>query len=415
VSAGYRVLDDLHAALIKYVVLPSPEAADAVVLWIAATHAQPAWEHAPRLVLSSPEKRCGKSRCLDVVAETSHRPLITVNASVAAVVRSLGDDPPTLLVDEADTIFGTKRQAENNEDLRGILNAGHQRNRPMIRWDITTRSREELPTFGMACLAAIGELPDTIMDRAVVVRMRRRAPGEQVAPYRTRRDGPGLHALRERLAAWVGEVSDYLTDAAPDMPVEDRAADTWEPLVAVADEADGDWPDRARKAAEVMTAAETERDDDGSTGVRLLADLRSIFGNANGLRTDTILERLCELDEAPWGDWYGRRLDARTLAKLLRRYGVKSRDVREDGTGPNRKGYYRADLHTHWVRYVRDKGDSAGQSRRGHVADEGDTCATGATSDDADVADVADLLCERCRQPADRLILGRCPRCAYTT
>jgi hypothetical protein len=103
--SGAGLLEGLHAALTRYVIFPSPQAADAVTLWTAATHAQPAWEHAPRLAVVSPLKRCGKSRLLDVVAETCHAPLITINATIAAVVRSIGQDPPTLLVDEADT-FG---------------------------------------------------------------------------------------------------------------------------------------------------------------------------------------------------------------------------------------------------------------------------------------------------------------------
>src|SRR5437763_12793094 len=106
---GAAILAELHATITRYVVLPSPEAIDAVVLWIAATHAQPAWAHAPRLVIRAPEKRCGKSRLLDVVEATCHRPLITVNASTPAVYRSIGsDDPPTVLLDEADTVFGPK-------------------------------------------------------------------------------------------------------------------------------------------------------------------------------------------------------------------------------------------------------------------------------------------------------------------
>ena len=183
---------------------PSPQAADAVTLWTAATHAQPAGS-TPCLAVVSPLKRCGKSRLLDVVAETCHA-LITINATIAAVVRSIGQDPPTLLVDEADTLWGTRKQADANEDLRGLLNAGHQRNRPMLRWDVTSRTAEQLDTFAMALLAAIEELPDTIMDRAVVVRMRRRAPGEQVDLYRTRRDAPPLHDLRDRLAGWPASI-----------------------------------------------------------------------------------------------------------------------------------------------------------------------------------------------------------------
>jgi hypothetical protein len=115
---GAKLLAELRAAFTRYVVLPSPQAADAVTLWTAATHVQPAWEHAPRLAVVSPLKRCGKSRLLDVVAETCHAPLITINATIAAVVRSIGADPPTLLVDEADTLWGTRKQADANEGVR---------------------------------------------------------------------------------------------------------------------------------------------------------------------------------------------------------------------------------------------------------------------------------------------------------
>ena len=191
---GAEILGLVHRALARYVVLPSPEAADAIVLWIAATHAVPAWNCAPRLDITSPVKRCGKSRLLDIIEATCHEPLITVNISPAALVRSIGDDPPTLLLDEADTVFGPKA-ADNHEDLRGILNAGHSRNRPYIRWDVTIRATENCPTFAMAALAGIGALPDTITDRAVVVAMRRRAPGEAVDRYRDRRDGDPLREL----------------------------------------------------------------------------------------------------------------------------------------------------------------------------------------------------------------------------
>ena len=137
---GAALLDQLHDALTRYVILPSAHATDAVTLWIAATHAQPAWAHAPRLVIRAPEKRCGKSRLLDVVEATCHDPFLTVNASPAAVYRSITEDPPTMLVDEADTIFGTN--ADGNEDLRGLLNAGHQRNRPAKRYDAATNRVE---------------------------------------------------------------------------------------------------------------------------------------------------------------------------------------------------------------------------------------------------------------------------------
>lgn len=346
---GAAILAEVHAAITRYVILPSAEAVDAVALWIAATHAQPAWGHAPRLVIRAPEKRCGKSRLLDVVEATCHNPLITVNATPAAVYRAVGtDDPPTILLDEADTIFGAN--ADGNEDLRGLLNAGHQRNRPAIRWDPNTRTLERIPTFAMAALAGIGAMPDTIEDRAVVIRMRRRAPGERVAPYRERRDGPPLRALAQRLAEWLRARLAELANAAPAMPVEDRAADTWEPLVAVADLAGGTWPERARRACEVLTA-----DRDGSTPpsdrIRLLADCRTAFRGADALPTTVLLERLREDPEAPWAEYGGTGLTARKLGMLLAEYDIRSAIIRFGQPYGQLRGYHRADFIDAWNRY----------------------------------------------------------------
>lgn len=317
---GAELLEELHAALKRYVIFPSKEAAYATALWIVATHAQPAWEVATRLAITAPEKRCGKSRLLDVIEATVHNPLITVNISPAALVRSIGDNPPTLLLDESDTVFGKK--AADHEDLRGIVNAGHQRNRPYIRWDATIRSTEVCPTFAMVALAGIGDLPDTIMDRSVVIRMRRRGPSEKVAPFRTRRDAPALHDLRDRIAKWAEANLDDLTNAAPDMPLEDRAADTWEPLICVADCASRAWGKRARDAAVKLVAAENAADMEASLGARLLSDIREVFTSmtVSFLPSQELLNRLRRLEDAPWNDM---DLTTRGLSDRLRPYEIK--------------------------------------------------------------------------------------------
>ncbi|MER5322867.1 DUF3631 domain-containing protein [Streptosporangium roseum] len=348
ISHGAQLLDALLDALTRYVILPTPEAAHAVVLWIAASHAQPAWAHALRLVIRAPEKRCGKSRLLDVVEATCHEPFITVNSSSAAVYRSISEDPPTMLVDEADTIFGPK--AEGNEDLRGLLNAGHQRNRPAKRYDANTCRVESIPTFAMAALAGIGAMPDTIEDRAVVVRMRRRGPGETVAPYRHRRDRPALRRLAADLSAWLRADLTTLEQAEPAMPVEDRAADTWEPLVAVADHAGGYWPERARAAVLALTA---EADETGqpSPRVRLLADCRTAFGTETALPTAMLLDRLKADPEAPWADYGPNGLTPMKLGALLREYDIRSDTIRFASPIGQAKGYHRADFVDAWARY----------------------------------------------------------------
>jgi hypothetical protein len=273
---------------------------------------------------------------------------MTVNISPAALVRSIDEDPPTLLLDEADTIFGSKA-ADNHEDLRGIINSGHQRNRPYVRWDMMARKPEHCPTFAMAALASIGDLPDTIMDRAVVVRMRRRAPDEVVSPYRTRRDAPPLHKLRDRICEWARLHVGELQAAEPDMPVEDRAADTWEPLVAVADLAAGEWPARARKAVTVLVAAQDKADMEANLGTKLLADIKEVFTVAEISSADLVAD-LCKLKESPW-DTFG--LDASGLAYRLKAYGVRPDRVRPyDGSIKQVRGYKLADFADAFSRYV---------------------------------------------------------------
>ena len=358
---GAALLDAVRLALIRFVVLPSAAATDAVVLWIAATHVQMCWACAPRLVIRAPEKRCGKSRLLDLIEALCWQALITVNASPAAIYRSIGtDDPPTLLIDESDTIFGPKA-GDANEDLRGLLNAGHQRNRPAIRYNAANQTVERIATFAMAALAGIGAMPDTIEDRAVIIRMRRRGPGEIVHPFRFRRDRPRLTLLAQNLHVWATGHQEELEDATPDMPLEDRAADTWEPLMAIADLAGGDWPDRARAAALTLTAEHAASTDAPET-VRLLADCRTAFGGAAEIPTEELLARLKADPEAPWATWGGRPegLTAMKVGAILREYDIRSAgNLRfAPGTWPEldpgktqAKGYRRDDFTDAWARY----------------------------------------------------------------
>lgn len=419
-TEGAELLDSLRSALLTYVVFPSDETVTAVTLWIAASHVQNAWQHAPRLAVISPEKRCGKSRLIDIIYGTCHQPLIAVNISPAALVHSVTDDPPTLLIDEADTIF-TKKGSDLHEDLRGILNAGHQRNRPYLRWDIKAREREECPTFAFAALASIGELPETIMDRAVIVKMRRRAPGEKVASYRSRDEAP-LRELGASIGQWLRKHLEELSEAEPDMPVEDRAADTWEPLIAVADLAGGQWATDARTACRVLNG---ETSATVSAGIRLLGDIRTVFGRDDKVFTDTLINKLCKLEESPWADWHGKNITPRNLAEMLRGYGVESKDVKIDGV--TRKGYRRDLLHDAWTRYLpadaqncipaATSATSATSQVKGTPKVAGSlletlpaTSAPPLTSTVAPVAEVAfstqDPVCTACGEPLDPILIA---------
>ena len=135
-----------------------------------------------------------------------------------------------------------------------------------------------------------------------------------------------------------------------DVPVPDelpdRAADSWEVLLGIADQAGGTWPARARRAAIALSGEEGVH---LTIGMRLLADLREVF-DVDHLPTAEVLRRLHDLDGAPWSDWYGSPLTARGLARLLEPYGLgpAQRRVR----GEKSRGYFATDFTDAWHRYV---------------------------------------------------------------
>ena len=231
-----------------------------------------------------------------------------------------------------------------------MLNAGHRQGATAGRAVIRGKQvyTEELPAYCAVALAGLDDLPDTIMTRAVIVRMRRRSPSEHVEPWRRRIVAPEAAKLCARLAAWANDHRHRMEW--PDMPegIEDRSADVWEALIAVADLAGGDWPDRAREAAVALVGK--ARDRAGSLGVALLRDLRTVFAGAERMRTEALLGALHELEESPWTDLRGRPLDARGLSRRLGKYGVHPKNIR-DGELVVR-GYQAADLADPWGRYL---------------------------------------------------------------
>lgn len=348
-EAGWNVLEVVSDFLARFVVFPSSAARDAAALWVLHTYAIAAAESTPRLALLSAEKRSGKSRLLELLELLVARPMMTASISAAALFRQVEAVSPTLLMDEADTYFGKAK--DDHEDLRGMLNAGHRRG--ALAYRCAGPKMAEVKAYSAYCavaLAGIGELPSTIADRAITIRMKRRRPDEQVERFRRRKVKPEAERLAARVEAWADANIDALTIAEPELPdaLDDRAADGWEPLLAIADAADGEWPARARRAALVLSGDRAPEDD--TAGVRLLSDCRAVFGDADRLSSADLAGRLAALEEAPWGAWYGHPLDTRGLAKLLRRFDVRPKQLR---VGEEKvRGYDRVDLEDVWGRYL---------------------------------------------------------------
>ena len=356
-----EMLDDISAFLKRYMAFSSDAQPTAIALWIAHTWLIEAFDYTPYLHIQSPEKRCGKSLLLSCINLLAARAWYVVSPSEAVLFRKIEADNPTLLLDEVDTIF-SGRKDEGKEPLRALLNAGFERRAKIPRCVGPNFDLKEFAVFCPKALAGIGKLPDTVSDRCVPIRLVRRAPNEQVERFRTR-DAEQLAAgLRDTLAAW-GEstvTAANLRMARPDVPDElgDRQADICEPLLAIANEAGGNWPERARQALVALCSIDSDEDD--SLSVKLLRTLRGIFvtRDAEKLPTHEILEALVATeDDGPWAAWWEKDLrehnvrgPAAKLAKLLRAHRIEARVIRlEDGSTP--RGYRAQDFEEAWKRY----------------------------------------------------------------
>lgn len=353
---GAAILDETRAFIRQFVVFPDEHCLVAVTLWAAHTHLVENFHTTPRLALLSPEPSSGKTRVLEVLHLLVPEAMFSLSASPAAVFRSLQQRQVTLLFDEVDAIWSKRGRDDNHEDLRAMLNAGYRRGATIPRCVGPKHDVCDFQVYCAVALAGLGELPDTIMSRSIIIKMRRRAPGEDVEPFRTRQHEALGHAIRKRLAIFAKAIGPSIADAWPELPsgIVDRPAECWEPLLAVADAAGGDWPDKVRAACvELCKVAQDRR---VSLGIRLLQDLRIIFGDSIALHTATILARLCDgtqhgLDgDAPWAELHGRPLGVRGLASMLKKYGATSTKVKVEGLAL--QGYRRDDLWDAWVRYL---------------------------------------------------------------
>lgn len=349
---GSIVLNQIQSFLRRFVAYPDPHCLVAHTLWIAHAHLIESFESTPRLAFLSPEPASGKTRALEITEMLVPNPVEAVNVTPAYLFRKVGDEEskPTILYDEIDTVFGPK--AKNNEEIRGLLNAGHRKGAVAGRCVAigNTIKTEEISAYGAVALAGLGSLPETILSRSIIVRMRKRSPSEKIEPYRRRIHRSEGEQLKAQIAQWCSQIASSVARAFPALPegVADRDADMWEPLFAIADAAGGKWPRQAREAA--LALVTQSKESTPSLGVQLLTNLREVFADQEKMFTTSILAELNKNDEWPWGNLRGSELDPRGLADLLRPYGIARTTIRvNDKPG---KGYRAIDLYEPWTRYT---------------------------------------------------------------
>jgi putative DNA primase/helicase len=343
--SGAELLDDIEKTFRRYIVL-SKGAAKALTLWTLHAWTMDAGDISPFMVLVSPTKRCGKTSVLIILYYLTPRSELASNISASAIFRYIQETRPTLLIDEADTFV------RDNEEMRGILNSGHTKAAAHVIRNVEVNGEHKprrFSTWAPKAIATIRALADTLEDRAIVITLQRKPKTAVVARLR-KRDSDEFATLRRQAAQWAADNFEKLADPDPDVPeaLNDRAADNWRPLLAIADLAGGRWPQRAREAACQLSG---EGHESSSNNVELLADIKAAFGDADVIRSADLVAKLIADPERPWAEWkHGRSLTQKQLAGLLTPFQVVSVTVHPPGL-PDGKGYRRADFEPIWAAY----------------------------------------------------------------
>ncbi|TRZ99005.1 MAG: DUF3631 domain-containing protein [Rhodocyclaceae bacterium] len=343
-------LDEVANIIRRYVVLDK-ELADAAALWIAMTWFIDVVEIAPLGIITAPEKACGKSQLLDVFGRMVSRPLSAASSSASFLFRAIAAWRPTILIDEADTFI------RENEELKGLVNAGHTRANAYVGRTVPVGDGYEPRLFdvwGAKAFAGIAlekHLPDATMSRGIVLNLRRKKSDEPVSRLR-HAEKAVFAGITAKLARFADDYAQQVRLARPRLPdaLSDRAQDNWEPLLAIAGCAGSEWVQRATAAALHLSSASEES---VSTGNALLADIQDVFRRKGSDKVSTVdlIQALVADEEKPWATYNrGKPLSPRQLAGRLAAYGIKPKTVRHGELTP--KGYDAAQFADAFARYL---------------------------------------------------------------
>jgi len=353
---GATLLDEIVGALKRFVVMLAA-ATDTIALWVVHAHAIGAADYSPILTISSPMKECGKTTLQQrLIRRLVPRAVPSVNISGPALFRLIEATGATVLLDEFDSLG-----PEAKETLRNLLNAGVGRDDAFVYRIIGDKHElRQFAVFGPKSIALNGRLSETLDSRSIVIRLERKKKEEHVERLRRRRADAVLTPLQRKAARWAKDNMERLRECEPEIPsdLSDRACDLWEPLLAVADIAGGDWPKRARDAALALSLCRVEE-----TGIKveLLADICAVWDSRDEDRMPSrdLVAALVEMKDRSWAEWRGRPLTQNGLAYLLKGFEIYPKDYRfPDGT--KGKGYERAAFQDAIARYVPRRGLGTG-------------------------------------------------------
>ena len=295
-------------------------------LWTLLTYCYDEFDILSKLLINSPQKRCGKSTLLELLEAVVYKGILASGISAASIYRAVALHKPCLLLDEAETYM------KQDENIRGIVNAGHKKRLANIyRCDGDDSEPKKFSLWSPMAIAGIGKQAATIMDRSIVINMRRKLPGESVRKM-PKRFYEKHRILRMQLLRWAEDHHEAIQGANPVLPPSnnDRMTNNWEPLFSIAEVIGDEWPDKVTEAFKAASAQDVDED----VAIMMLADLREILNESDTGRmhsTDIVTE-LIKKEGRPWPEWKnGFSITPTALSYLLKPFDVRPRQLKIQG------------------------------------------------------------------------------------
>lgn len=322
---GQSLFEELVSTFNKYLSLEEYQA-EALSLWAIFSHSYDANNISPRLLITSPEKRCGKTTLIDVLMGLVNEPLNASNITPAAMFRAIEHYGGTVMLDEADTFI------KNNQEINGIINSGHRKSQAsVIRCEGEKHIPRKFSTWSPCVIAMIQKPTDTIIDRSIIIEMKRKKQNDRIERFSPSKSEEELAILKKKIVRWVSDNYESLKDSNPfvSLEINDRAQDNWRPLMAIATRLGSDVLDIATNAS--LKLSQSGIDEEDSPAILLLSDIQEIFLTTRELKitTEALLDNLNEIEDRPWAEWNkGRPITARQIATKLKPFGIKPRKLR---------------------------------------------------------------------------------------
>lgn len=245
----HEVLNDMRTFHKRFVYHENESIHDLMVLWSVHTYALDSFVRTPRIYVHAPEKNCGKSTQGDLLEFYSCNPENMIGITAAVLFRLIEQRRPTLIIDEVDTVFTSRRVG--TDDIKAVLNAGYARDKFVWRCNAKTNEPEQFAAYAAVALVGIDNraIPDTIISRSIPVNMTR-------ASVRLESFDPYMHEdYRKYLEEELPKIASLIPSRdRPTLPshLKNRDAEVWGPLFTVANTVGGDWPERCLRASQAL-------------------------------------------------------------------------------------------------------------------------------------------------------------------